>query len=246
MNIKISFHKIATRLFFLLKTRTYKKRIKYIYETCNSKKLIISFTAFSDKPCFNYYRTLKPLSADKLFLQDNFGYKGSYLLYENGTELPNKLTTSLLNQILTKTKYKEIVTLGTSKGGSDAIIYGLKIGATSIISGANQYYIGKYLNTDVDNRRDIFYAMMGENAGEEEQKTLDLVMPSLFKEYFNSKSHIYLLYSKSEHTYEEHIKDMVEDLKKTNIQFSEIVEDFDDHNDVGKFFIPYITKQLGI
>lgn len=244
MNIKDNIKKLITRLFFRLKTHTYKKRLKYIYENHGSKRLVISFTAFSDKPCFNYYRTLKGFGYDKLFLQDNFGYKGSYLLYENGSELPYILTTGLLNEILSKKKYQEIVTLGTSKGGSDAIIFGLKIGATAIYSGANQYYIGKYLNTEVDNRRAVFKAMMGENAGDKEQSVLDSIMPNLLKEFSNSTSHIYLLYSKAEHTYDDHLKDMIMDIKKTNIQFTEIVENFNDHNDVGRFFIPYILKQL--
>lgn len=117
MTIKELLHKLLTRLFFFVKTRTYKGRLKYLYENHRSNKLVISFTAFSEKPCFNYYRTLQPIKADKLFLQDNFGYTGSYLLYEDGTELPRQLTHGLLEKIISRKQYEEIVTLGTSKGG---------------------------------------------------------------------------------------------------------------------------------
>lgn len=75
--------KLMKDVFFKLKERTFKKRIKYIYENNGSKELVISFAAFSDRPCYNYYRALKNKRVDKLFLQDNFGL-GSYLLYEGG------------------------------------------------------------------------------------------------------------------------------------------------------------------
>lgn len=242
--IKDYFRKQATSLFFFLKTRTYKSRLKYLYERKGSKKLVISFTAFSDKPCFNYYRTLKPIKVDKLFLQDNFGYTGSYLLYENGDDLPRRLTMGLLNKIISNNHYDEIVTLGTSKGGADSIIYGLEIGASEIFSGANQYFIGKYLNTDEGNRRKVFLAMMGEKAGIKEQTVLDTVMPDLFIKHKDAKSFIHVLYSKKEHTYDDHIKDMITDLEKTNIKFIEIEENFEDHNDVWRYFIPYILKHI--
>lgn len=242
MEIFKFFIKQFRHLYFSIKTSTFKGRIKYIYENHSSDRLIIAFAAFSDKPAYNYYRTLKRINVDKLFLQDNFGYKGSYLLYEDGTDLPLEMTLELIKNILTNKKYRVIVTLGTSKGGSDAIIFGLLIGATEIYSGANQYYIGKYLN--VEGRRDVFKAMMGKNADKVEQDILDSVMPDLIDKYKNSKSRIHLLYSKEEHTYNEHIKYMIDDLKKTNIKFEEIVEHFENHNDVGRYFSQYIFNQL--
>lgn len=140
--------KFINSLFFKIKEKNYKGRIKYIYENNNSDELVISFSAFSETPCYNYYRALRNIKVDKLFLQDNFGYKGSYLLYENGSNIPERLTLNLINKIKSKKKYKIISTLGTSKGGTCAIYFGLQIGATNIYSGANQYYIGKYLNKD--------------------------------------------------------------------------------------------------
>ena len=86
--------------------------------------------------------------------------------------------------------------------------------------------------------------MMGENAGKKEQEVLDSVMPNILKKHKDSRSHIHILYSKEEHTYEDHIKFMIEDLKKTNIPFTEVVEHFDDHNEVGRYFSPYILKHI--
>lgn len=79
---------------------------------------------------------------------------------------------------------------------------------------------------------------------EEARIAVDEVMPNTLKQYANSKSKIHLLYSKSEYTYNEHIKYLIEDLKKNNIQFDEQIEYFEEHNDVGKHFIPFIKKSL--
>ena len=86
MNIKALIRSKMMEFFFHIKEKTYKSRIKYIYENNHSDKLIIIFPAFpsGDKPMYNYYKTLKDVKMDKLFILDNFGYRGSYLLYENG------------------------------------------------------------------------------------------------------------------------------------------------------------------
>ena len=239
----MSIKKYLNRLFFAIKEKTYNGRIKYIYENNNSDELIISFAAFSDSPCYNYYRALRNVASDKLFLQDNFGYKGSYLLYENGSNLPERLTLNLINMILNKKHYHKISTIGTSKGGTCAIYFGLQINANYIYSGANQYYIGKYLNNE--SHRLILQRMMGGGKTiNENQEILDSVMPNLINKFKNSKSHIFILYSKHEHTYLDDIKPMLTDLKNTNIAYTEVIENFHEHNEVGTYFIPFIQKQF--
>ena len=102
--------------------------------------------------------------------------------------------------------------MGSSKGGTCAIYYGLKTGATDIYAAACQYYIGEYLNTD--NHQRIFKEMMGNGAGKEEQAVLDSEMPNLLREKKGCTSNIHLLYSKDEHNYDEQIKDKIIDIKK--------------------------------
>lgn len=138
--------------------------------------------------------------------------------------------------------YKKIITLGTSKGGSAAIYYGLKIKADAVYSGANQYYVGDYLNTE--SHKSIFISMMGVSAGTFEQNTLNFRLPEMVEQSVGSHTIIHLLYSKQEHTYNEHIKYMIEDFKKNNIKYDEQVEKFEDHNEVGNFFIPFIKQSL--
>ena len=82
--------------------KEYKGRLHYIYENNHADKLMIVFSGFSPyKPMYNYMRTLKNVkSIDKLFLLDDFGYRGSYYLMENGKDTPKQLVTELVKTIV--------------------------------------------------------------------------------------------------------------------------------------------------
>lgn len=233
---------IFRRLYFLFNERTYNKRLKYVYKNMHSKTLIISFSGFSAKPVYNYMRTLQSVKADQLYLLDNFGSKGSYYWFENGENAPMKLVQGLIDKIILQGKYDRIVTLGTNKGGTCALYYGLQISATDIYAGACQYYVGAYLNTA--KHLPILQAMMGKYSVEEAQNIVDRMLPDVIRQFSGSKSHIHLLYSKKEHTYDEHIKYLIDDLKAYNMKFDEHIECFEEHNDVGVYFSHWLLKNL--
>ena len=151
------------------------------------------------------------------------------------------LIEELLQSILEK-KYSKVITLGSSKGGSCAILYGLKIGANDIYSGACQYYIGSYLNTVA--HKSIFEGMMGKGAGIEQERVLNSVLPDCLSSFSGDNTLIHLFYSKKEHTYEEHIAPLIKDLNTFNIPHTDTVVDFTEHAEVGKHFGPYIKQEL--
>lgn len=234
--------KFVNTLYFFFKQRSYRGRMKYVFQKNHSDTLIIVFSAFADKPGYNYFRTLSDVKADKLFILDNFGYKGSYYWFENGFDEPMQLTKSLIECFVKGGRYKSLITLGSSKGGTCAIYYGLLYNANHIFSGANQYYVGKYLNTEAHSP--IFKAMMGNDAGERETTILDTIMPNVIREHAGSCSVVHLLYSKQEHTYDNDIKYMLDAFKENKITYTERVESFEDHNEVGKYFAKYIRGCL--
>ena len=234
------------KFFLLLKLKAQEKkfrgRLKYVLQKNSSDTLVIIFSAFGPRPLYNYMHTLQKLkTADKLYILDDFGYKGSYYWFENGSDNPLVLTKSLIEKVLNNGGYQQVITLGSSKGGTCAIYYGLMFGAKHIYSGACQYYVGNYLS----NRTMILKAMMGETT-EEAIGKLNRMMPDQLKLYQGVPSLIHLLYSKNENTYNEHIVYLLEDLKKYHIPFEEIVKDFKDHDEVGKPFSDYLQMEFKI
>lgn len=214
-----------------LKEKKYQGRLKYVLQKNSSDTLVIIFSAFGPHPVYNYVNTLGNLrKADKLFILDDFGYKGSYYWFEDGNDRPMTLVGSLINE-LKQGGYKNIITIGSSKGGTCAIYYGLMFDAQHIFAGACQYYVGNYLA----DYPDILKAMMGDTT-ENDIRKLNNMMPDHLQRHKGSNSLVHLLYSPNEHTYDEHIVHLLADLKKYEIPVEEIIEDFQNHNDVGKPF----------
>lgn len=85
---------------------------------------------------------------------------------------------------------------------------------------------------------------MGNDAGERETTILDTIMPNVIREHAGSCSVVHLLYSKQEHTYDNDIKYMLDAFKENKITYTERVESFEDHNEVGKYFAKYIRGCL--
>lgn len=242
MNIK----SILMRLYFAVNEKTFQGKVKYLFQRNRSKTLAIIFSGFpgNEKPVYNYVKTLKNWKADKLFILDDFAYKGSYYWFQNGSNEPLKYVQLLINQSINGVGYNRIITLGSSKGGTCAIYFGLTSKVDDVYAAACQYYIGQYLNTD-EHRR-IFQSMMGTDAGEKEQKILDSMMPDILQANAGSRTQIHLMYSKEEHTYQEHISDLIKDLDKNGIEHTDKIESFKEHGEVGRFFIPWIKDSLNI
>lgn len=217
---------------------------KYLFVNNNSNELLIIFSGFpSHKPVYNYVRSLNGLSIDKLYILDNWGYKGSYYWMENGSSKPEQCVKSLIDSIIKKKQYKKVYTGGTSKGGTCALYYGLHFNVDKIIAGANQYFVGSYLNVKEYQR--ILKGMLGENVAPKDIDTLNNKLSNMINE--SSKSFtgsIYLQFSKKEHTYPEHIFYLIKKLEyhKYNLFIKE--ESFSNHNDIGKYFPNYLITIL--
>lgn len=62
------------------------------------------------------------------------------------------------------------------------------------------------------------------------------------EQYDNYGYSSYIVYSKKEHTYDEHIIELLADLRNRNIEVVEKECYFEDHNDVGYSFVPYVVE----
>lgn len=231
-------------LYNIIKIKLIEKSLggaKYVYYNKNRDSLLICFSAFppTNFRLYNNIRGFAKLNVDRLYIADTWGYRGSYYLYEDGVNQPFKKTCALIESIMEKGKYKKIYTAGTSKGGSAAIIYGLKYNANDIFAGACQYRLGKWLSSPVHTR--IIDGMRGETEREDFVEMMNKYMENVILQNKNSTSTIHLVYSKKENTYDIHIKELIEDLRKNNIGVVEEECYFEEHNAVGYDFIPYLT-----
>lgn len=135
--------KVYWYIYFKVLTRKSKDGVEYVLKKRNSDRLLIIFSSMVGK--YNFMRALKNASADQLYIRDCWADNNSYYWFENKEDYPERYTQNLIDTVLRNRKYKEVITLGSSKGGTAALYYGLKNNVSLIYAGACQYRVGDYL-----------------------------------------------------------------------------------------------------
>lgn len=238
---------LLVKVSFRLKEKRH-NRVRYLLQTKGkqSDTLIVCFSGFGGEGAakYNYVRTLQKVNADKLFILDDFGYQkqGSYYLGENGDWFLPEMITDLIQTVQKKRHVKHLVMVGSSKGGSASLYYGIKLGADACVIGAPQYFIGEYLNTE--KHLPILEGIMGNTTSESIQK-LNRLMSDCISATAAPKPKVYIHYSPKEHTYHEHIFDMIGKLESCGYTVSKDAEyDYTDHGEVAKYFPMYLLSVL--
>lgn len=245
MDIVKKIKSIATRLFIWSKEHRW-GGVRYFYINNNSPVLLIIFSGFGsdDHRVYNYIKSLIQLKCDKVYILDNWGYKGSYYWFENGMSYPEERVTLFINQFVKNKKYKKVCTAGSSKGGTCALYYGLLCNANEIYAGACQYRIGNYLSIPIHQK--IMEAMMGSGVGVDKIELLNNKLKNVIYNRINPDVRINLQYSKveQEKTYQTDMSYMIDDLKANGYSISEKEESFSKHADIGYYFPGYVIENI--
>ncbi len=220
-------------------------KIRYIYERhYNSESLVVVFSGFSapDEPArFNYIRTLLPLKINKLFILDDFGYQNRGSYYLTGRQEKNNLQEEICSLITKYSERRKLITAGSSKGGTAALLYGLQCRADAVIVGAPQYHIGTYL-TDPDHLK-VLEGICGNTTAASVQK-LDALLPDQIQQASTSTT-VFIHCSVREHTFEDHVKDLLFDLKNRGFTvFQDLNDSYSDHAQVGQYYAAFLCKNL--
>jgi len=240
---------IKSIYFHILEKKYGKNEIRYIYQKQReSDVLIVVFSGFAGAGMparYNYIRTLKDIKANKLYILDDFGYqnRGGYYLVDREGTFNGTIIQEIAALVEKYAKNRKVITVGSSKGGSAALLYGILCRADMTISGAPQYYIGDYLNCD--SHKKILKSIYG-SSGQEAVAALNEILPCAVKDHAgDSHLKVFVHCSKNEHTYKDHVEDMVRDLNQNG--YSVLLDAeycYTDHKDVAKYFPPYLLKVL--
>lgn len=233
--------------------------IKYLFcEKKGSDKLIVTFPGFtnSGKFKYRYVRTLKNINAHRLFLLDEFGTRGCYLVGHNRDFKIETVVISLIHSILKKYNLTidDVILQGSSKGGWMALYYGIKYRFGYVIAGGPQTKMGDFLiKEDIqpmpDDQIHSFSKIrvadyIAGGHGEEDLKYLN----NLLYEQLNinpedfPKIHIHV--GNGDSHFENHIKPFTHYLDQKNIKYELDVEEYHDHNDLGVYYPKFLHKTL--
>jgi hypothetical protein len=226
------------------KTHKKGKNIKYIFcEGKTSNQLIVNFPGFAkahELPQYNYIRTLKNCNCNRLFILDDYGPRGSYLIGESGDSSIEEGVISLINDICDKYRIKreEVITNGTSKGGFCALYYGIKYNFGYVIAGSPQTKLGDYL---------CFFPEIADYiSGGHESKDISYLNSLLYNlvEDGDEFPEIYIHVGEGDHHYKNHIIPFFNELDKKNVTYHLELRNYFTHSLIGNYYIEYLLKTL--
>jgi len=228
------------------KFHTQETTLKYMLQDGEQDTLVVVFSACTRKGLrarYNYVRTLKNCKKTKLFILDDKAadHRGGYYIGSDFRFQEEKATKDLLDAIIQKVSPKKIIFCGSSKGAWAALNFGLQYPNSYIIAGAPQYYLATYLIED-DSLITLEH-IIGERTAEKVEY-LDTYLKNRITQCKNHHNHLFLHYSNQEHTYFEHIKDMVEDLETAQYQITYHIESYLEHSDISYYFPDFLVSTI--
>lgn len=233
--------------------------LKYLFcEKKGSDKLIVTFPGFNTETGafrYRYVRTLKDVNAHRLFLLDEFGTRGCYLLGENRNFSVETAVMSLINTIVKKydIKIENVIMQGSSKGGWMALYFGIKYRFGHVIAGGPQTKMGDFLIHDVEivpGEEIHFFSKVKVAdyiAGGHEKEDIKYLDSLLFNLIYDSPENfpdIYIHVGKGDFHFERHITPFTQELDKNHIKYQLNIENYVEHNDLEFFYPAYLLKTL--
>jgi len=225
------------------------KEIKYLFfEGEDSDKLIVTFPGFTNAGRFEYryVRTLKDVNAHRIFVLDNFGFRGCYLIGQNRDFSVQKAVMSLINTYLEKydLKMENVILHGSSKGGWMALYYGIKYGFGHVITGGPQIRLGDFL---VHNEFDTSLLKVADFiSGGHEEDDVEYLNSLLYDLLSSSEKfpHIYIHVGEGDFHYEKHIKPFINELDKRNIDYQLDIQEYEIHNALALYYPEYLLETI--
>lgn len=213
--------------------------------------LIVVFSSCTRKGVaarYNYIRTLKDIDAPKLFILDDFGLdgRGGYYLGQDGGEEIYRSVRILIDKAKADSHATKVVYCGSSKGGWAALRFGVGDPCGTVIAGSPQYLLGDYaieeykkedgnrlllpyLSSDLYDRGRIYWLN-------------GLVKQEI--ERHSSAAPVFLCYSTEEHTYADHIRYLLDDLRTAGRTAYVSEERFSNHGDIALYFPEYLRSTI--
>lgn len=154
--------------------------LNYLLRTSNdpvgSKYLMVGFAAIRPLGDFtyNYKSSLESIDANAVFILDDFGDQGAYYYADHGSLGIYRSVQALLKD-LSETLHvpaENMIMLGSSKGGTAALLHGIAAGAGHVYVGAPQTKIGSFVRKPHPNVLELITG----GTTEEDVKCLDTVI----------------------------------------------------------------------
>lgn len=213
--------------------------------------LIVVFSSCTRKGVaarYNYIRTLKDVDVPKLFILDDFGLdgRGGYYLGQDGGEEIYRTACALIDQVKVRACVTKAIYCGSSKGGWAALKFGVSDPCGTVVAGSPQYFLGDYAVEEYEKEDGNKLLLPYLSHGLYERYRINW-LNGLIKQEIDRRSSsapVFLCYSTEEHTYADHIKFLIDDLRAAGRVVNVREEKFSNHSDISLYFPEYLHSTI--
>ncbi|MGN0473410.1 MAG: hypothetical protein ACI4F8_11245 [Lachnospiraceae bacterium] len=221
--------------------------LKYMLKKKDSDCLAIVFSSCTRKGLkarYNYVRTLQNVDCNQLFILDDFAedHRGGYYIGSDMRFNEEQATKALISKMIQDCNAKKVIFCGSSKGGWASLNFGLQYPNAYIVCGGPQYHLGDYL---VASENMLTLKHITGDCSDENKEVLNHYLEQHIRmnQYADTQT-VFIHYSNCEHTYEEHIKDLLDEIKRTPVKITEDVMDYANHSDISLYFPEFLVKSI--
>ena len=218
--------------------------IQYHIEShVDSRALVVAFPALATKFRYqvNYKNVLARVAATKVFLTDDFGPQGSYLIASGGDLALADAVLALIESVREHhgVPRERVLLLGSSKGGASALYFAHRLGWGSVVVGAPQTRIGHFLlNQDLTNGPTIANYMFPQPDAKDRLDRL------IYDQPVSTNVPRYIHVGRGDHHYRQHVLPYVEHVRKAGADCQVELAEYASHKDVGKYFPDFVRRCL--
>lgn len=236
------------------KTFNSAKDIKYLFmpSKTSSNFLIVTFSAFNGREAsgipasYNYIKALNKIDCNRLFILDSYNGHPCYYLGKNKYLDYEVSVASLIYSVANENKipYKNIITCGSSKGGTAAVYFGIKYGLGHVVAGGFQIKVGDYLHKVNHYARERVLKLITGGTSEKHKEYLN----DFFIDFINhtklNGTILHLHGGKGDPHYLEHVSLFTDIMDKRHIPYNLDLKDYYLHSEVGTYFSDFILEKI--
>ncbi|GHH97448.1 hypothetical protein [Neobacillus kokaensis] len=226
--------------------------IKYYFSPSTevSEHLIIGFSGFNGKEStgeparYNYVKQLRDFNCHKLFILDSYDGHPCYYIGKNKSLDYEVTVMALINYIANRLQIpmSNVITIGSSKGGTAALYFGMKYSLGHVVAGGMQTKVGDYLWLGDYTRNKVLPLITNGNE-ENDRRYLNRFFEKIF---FNPRKNTnYNIHGGAgDHHFVNYGKPFIECLDNHRIKYRLDIQDYSDHGLIGQYYTPFLMNQL--
>lgn len=193
----------------------------------------------------NYLKLLRDAPVNRLFVLDDFGPQGSYLIASEGDVRLGDALCAMLESMRSRLGIdkRNVVFMGSSKGGTTALYVAHRLGYGHVLAGAPQTRIGHFLlRQDVANGWRLANHMCPDKSAADALDWLDrLIFDLPVGKEVDCRIHV----GEGDHHYRRHVLPYLGHIRKRGGQVDLHVGQYERHSELGKHFPHYVINTLG-